>query len=189
MIQAKISLLGLWRADSTLLDDLHLPDVIDANALKKRLLIDSAGLEVLYSDPDMMKEHLENYSALRLHAWEEMAKVLIVDDYDPFTNVNRHEERTNVETRDLTGTFNGDATGKVAGFNSEDFSNQNQMLNDNKSTDTGTITRTETFDLKGDSAISDTQDLIKKEIEIRRAYDLYKIIISDILFNSCLMIY
>lgn len=186
---SKISLMGLYQYDHTLLDDLHLPEEINADDLKNRLLIESSEFEVLYPTPDWMKMALDSYSATRLHAWEIMAKVLMKKEYDPFTNVNRHEERTETESRDLKGTANNSSTGQVSAYNVSTFSNQNKVLNEGESTDTGTVTRRMVYDLQGDSAISDTQDLIQKELNLRRSYDLYSIIISDIIHNVCIMVY
>lgn len=189
MIQAQMSFLGLYRADNTLLDNLYLPEQIDKEALKMRLLNDTAELEVLYTDPEYVKWQLGIYSQLRLHAWEIMAQALYKEDYDPFTNVNRHEERVETEERDLKGTAGNTSTGQVSAFNSTGFQNQNKVINDGTSTDTGTVKRSMVYDLTGDSALSDTQDLIEKEVELRQNYDLYQIIINDIKRNFCLLIY
>lgn len=189
MIQATLSFMGLYRANPHLFDNLHLPAQIDAEELKKRLLIETAEQEVLYPDAGFMAEALENYSALRLHAWEQMAKVLMRENYDPFTNVERHEERTEKETRDLTSTLRGTNTGKVSAYNLASFTDKDQNLTDSTGKDSGTITRTMSYDLEGDSAISDTQDLIKKEIKLRSQFSLFSIIISDIKQNFCLGVY
>ena len=71
---SKISLMGLYQYDHTLLDDLHLPEEINADDLKNRLLIESSEFEVLYPSPDWMKMALDSYSATRLHAWEIMQR-------------------------------------------------------------------------------------------------------------------
>lgn len=186
---AKMSILGLYKFNNHLLDNLYLPAEIDAERLKNQLLFETSEFEVLYPDYYTLKEALENYSYLRLHAWETMAKVLNKSNYDPFTNVSRHEERTETEQRDLTHGLNGSNTGKVSAFNSNTFQNQNLVENIGTETDKGSITRSMVYDLSGDSAISDTQDLIRKEIELRSKYDLYKIIVSDIKQNFCLMVY
>lgn len=189
MIQATLSFMGLYRANPHLLDNLHLPAQIDAEELKKRLLIETADQEVLYPDAGFMAEALENYTALRLHAWEQMAKVLMRENYDPFTNVNRHEERTETETRDLTSTLQGTNTGKVSAYNLTSFTDKDQNLTDSTGRDSGTIKKTMSYDLEGDSAISDTQDLIRKEIKLRSQFSLFSIIISDIKQNFCLGVY
>lgn len=189
MIQAKLSFLGLYKADNSIFDNLYLPKEINAEALKMRLLNDTAELEVLYTDPEYIKWQLGIYSQLRLHAWETMAKVLMKEDYDPFTNVNRHEERVETETRDLKGTAGNISTGQISAYNTDNFKNQNKVINDGESTDTGTIKRAMVYDLQGDSALSDTQDLIEKEVELRQRYDLYQIIINDIKYNFCLLVY
>ena len=189
MIQATMSILGLFNYDDTILDNLHLPTQINADALKKRLLIETAELEVAYSDPTFFKFAIEQYSLTRLHSWQTMANVLMKEDYDPFVNVNRHEERTELETRNLTAGISGTTENKVSAFNTSGYSNANKSETEGTNTDRGTVKREMTYDLQGDSALSDTQDLIEKETELRQRYDIYTIIISDIKQNFCLLIY
>ena len=55
--------------------------------------------------------------------------------------------------------------------------------------DTGTVTTTEHFHVEGDSAITDAQDVAKKEFNLRDEYNLYNYIINDFKNRFCLLVY
>lgn len=111
------------------------------------------------------------------------------------------------ETRDLAGT--NDVTGRN-NVNAYDDSSatgvqRGQVITDQDTTDTGTIdktdtgtidwtdtgtvTTTETFHVEGDSAITDAQDVLVKEVQARLAHDLIDIICQDFKDRFCLTVY
>lgn len=178
--RTKLSLLGLYNWDNTIFDGLKLPSELDKEELINNLLMELAELTVLYTDSDFMKKAISSWSSMRLHTWERMAKVLY-EYYDPFINIKRDEVRTILQERDLQGTGNT----KVNAWETETPQDQNSS----ETTDTGTIKTTETFHVEGDSAITDAQDVLKKELDVRIKYDMYKIIIEEFKNRFCLLIY
>ena len=181
---ANLSILGLYNWDNTLFDNLVLPSELDKNTFIDNLLMDYAELEVLYADSDFMKQAIAAWSNSRLHAWNKMAAVLY-EDYDPFINIKRDEVRTITQTRDLTGTGRGE--NKIAAWNESDYTNRN--MSDNVTTDTGTVTTTENFHVEGDSAITDAQDVARKEIDLRVQYNMYEIIKNEFKRRFLIMVY
>ena len=180
-----LSLLGLYNYDQTLFDDLHLPDGIDHDTIVNGLLLETAELEVLYPDADICKLAIDTYSAMRLHAWQNMYNVLYRSNYDPFTNVERHEERRVNQDRSRNNSGNGEL--KVSAYNETAY--QNREKTESAETESENMQTVETFDVKGDSAISDTQDLIEKEMNLRETYELNQIIIRDLRDRLCLAVY
>lgn len=178
--RSKLSLLGLYNWDNTIFDGLKLPSELDREDLVNNLLMEVAELTVLYTDSDFMKKAITSWSSMRFHTWERMTKVLY-EDYEPFINIKRDEVRTILQERDLTGTGNT----KVNAWET----NTPQDQNSSETTDTGTIKTTETFHVEGDSAITDAQDVLKKELDVRIKYDMYKIIIEEFKNRFCLLIY
>lgn len=178
--RSKLSLLGLYNWDNTIFDGLKLPSELDKDELVNNLLMEVAELTVLYTDSDFMKKAVSSWSSMRLHTWERMAKVLY-EDYEPFINIKRDEVRTILQERDLMGTGNT----KVNAWETETPQDQNSS----ETTDTGTIKTTETFHVEGDSAITDAQDVLKKELDVRLQYDMYRIIIEEFKQRFCLLIY
>lgn len=184
MSNATVSVLGLYRLDNTLFDNLYLPEQIDRETLIMNVLAETAELEALYADPDFMKTAIGFWSNSRAKTWDQVARVLY-ENYDPFINIKRDEVRTITEVRDLKGT--ADNTLKTNAF--ESGTGTERETNNASSTDTGTITTTENFHVEGDSAITDAQDVARKEINLRTEYDLYRYIIDDFKTRFCLLIY
>ena len=181
---AKISILGLYTWDNTIFDDMLVPDQLDKDTLVDNILNDYAEMEVIYPDSDFMKQAITQWSSMRLHAWERMQTVLY-ENYDPFINIKRDETRTITQTRDLTS--NGTNTNQITAWNSSSFADRERDNSNVK--DTGTVTTTENFHVEGDSAITDAQDVLKKEMDVRIKYDLYRIIKNEFKERFLLMLY
>ena len=181
---SRISILGLYHINPSLFDGMRLPESLALGTFIDNLLMEYAELEVIYPDPEFMQDAIGRWSQMRLHAWEKMERVLY-EDYEPFINIKRDETRTITEERDLTGT--GDTTGKVSAWNDEGFTDR--AKDESVSTQTGTVTTTEHFHVEGDSAITDAQDVLKKEMDVRINYDLYRLILTEFKERFCIMVY
>lgn len=186
---ANISILGLYNWNPTLFDDMVMPSytdkegvefILDRDTMIDSILIELGGLETLFPDAEKMKEIIGIWSRRREPSWSRMYRVLI-EDYDPFVNIKRDEKREIIQDRDLKGTYSS----KVNGWNSSEAVDRDSS----DSTDTGQIKTTETYHLEGDSAITDAQDVMKKEIEVRKSYNMYDIIIEEFKRRFCLMVY
>lgn len=184
MSDTAMSVLGLYNSDNTLFDNLYVPEQIDRETLIMNVLAETAELEVLYTNADFMKAAIGFWSNSRAKTWDQVARVLY-ENYDPFINIKRDEVRTITEVRDLKGT--ADNTLKTNAYDSG--TGTERETNNANSTDTGTITTTENFHVEGDSAITDAQDVARKEINLRTEYDLYRYIIDDFKSRFCLLIY
>lgn len=177
-----LSILGLYNYDNSLFDNISLPSVIDKDTLVNNLLMECAEFELLYTDLDMMKFAIAQWSAKRLQAWERIA-IVLYEVYDPFINIKRDEERTITQTRDL-------ANNVKTNVNAYDDNSATGVLRDSAlGTDTGTVTTHEKYHLEGDSAITDAQDVARKEIEVRTDFNLYDYIIKDFKDRFCLLVY
>lgn len=181
---AKISILGLYTWDNTIFDGLVLPDELDRDTLVQNILNDYAEMEVIYPDSDFMKSAIGQWANMRLHAWERM-QIVLYENYDPYINIKRDETRTITQTRDLSS--NGTSTNQVTAWNSTSFADRERDNSNVK--DTGSVTTTENFHVEGDSAITDAQDVLKKEMDVRIRYDLYHIIESEFKERFLLMLY
>lgn len=202
-----ISTLGMYYANPNLFADMSMPqytytvpdpddpdappvevtaDYLDKNNFIYNLLMETAELEVIYPDPDFFQEAIKQWSIARLTVWERVALVL-TNKYDPFINIRRHEERNIIQDRDLasgaTNTYNQNA------WNDSSTTGVQTNVNVSSGTDTGKVTTSETFDLEGDSAITDAQDVARKEVELRTEYDLMQYMIRDFKKRFCLMVY
>ena len=184
MSNATVSILGLYNSDNTLFDNLYLPDVIDRDTLIANVLAETAELECLYPNAEFMKSAIGFWSQRRAKAWDQVARVLY-EDYDPFINIKRDEVRTIVQERDLQ-----DSSNVKLSTNAYDIGTGTERdTTTQDGTNTGTITTTEHFHVEGDSAITDAQDVARKEVQLRNDYDLYNYIINDFKERFCLLLY
>ena len=184
MSTSTISILGLYRADNNLFNDMVIPAGLDKTELVKNILLEFAELEVIYPDPDIISQALESWSKIRIDAWNKM-KTVLYQNYDPFINIKRDEVRTITQTRDLAGSSTG--TDKVNAFNETSLINRSQE--EIYTSDTGTVTTQDYFHVEGDSAITDAQDVLRKEMDVRIKYDLYQIILNEFKQRFLLQIY
>lgn len=213
---ATMSILGLYQWDNSIFDAMVVPSQIDKDTLVMNILDECAELEILYTNPDFMKNAIGYWSLRRYHAWDKLQTVLY-ENYDPFVNIKRDEIRTIAQTRNLANTTN--ETRNLAGSNNEtrtladttstnaydsgtgtvretidrtgtdNFSTTDTGTRNVTGSDTGTIITTENFHVEGDSAITDAQDVAVKESKLRLEYDLYNIIIDEFKRRFCLLVY
>ena len=200
-----LSILGLYQYDDSIFDELVLPSEINKEVLVNNIILDCAEFEILYPNPNILKESIGFWSKSRLKAWEDMKNVLIVENYRPFINLERKEKGYDLETRDLNSQTQLDSNSnadentlnKISAFNSSNLENKDSSdtsssssTNTNSNTDdTGTIRKEYEHTFEGDSAMFTKQNIVEQEMEMRLKYDLYKIIIEEFKMKFCLLIY
>lgn len=181
-IGSRVSIIGLYNYDPDIFEDLVLPDQIDKDQFIDYLLMRLAEMPMLYGSATYLKAMIGVWSNNRLHTWERMAKVLY-EDYDPFINIKRDEERTVTQERDLANSY------KTRMNAWDDASVDGVQTGQGDGTDTGTVTTHEIYHLEGDSAITDAQDVARKEMDMRQKYNLINIIVNEFKAEFCLSIY
>lgn len=205
---AKISILGLYTYDPNLFDQLVVPAAIDKEDLINEIVFSLAELEVLYADADMMTNAIGIWSRNRLQAWDRLA-IVMYEQYDPFINIKRDETRTitqeNVnqtrrnERTDSAASYTDTTLQQVNAWDTTSMTNRDRSTSDGNTSQTdsqdgleqseGTVTTTEHFHVEGDSAITDAQDVARKEFELRSRYNLIKYIVNEFKQRFCLQIY
>lgn len=185
MSEMWLSILGLYHKDPTIFDNMVLPEGVDRQTLIDKLLTDCAELEIVYPSTEMMKLSMETWSKAHLRGWEIMFTSLNKEDYDPFTDFDRHENFT--ETYENTDDLQGNRTGSERAFNDDSLTNVSGLNNNELNKTTGT--RSHTLNQYGNSALGTNQDIIRKEILIRQEYNIIDIIISDFKADFCICVY
>lgn len=99
------SILTMYNCDPSIFDNFQLPKGIEKNDVLNNMLMELAELEVLYSNPDMMKAAIGFWSKKELPVWTKLVETTKFE-YNPIWNFDRTEEYTDKETRDLSGTDN-----------------------------------------------------------------------------------
>lgn len=175
-----MNLLSLYNYDESLFDNLVLPEGIDKDTLVNNLLLDTVSQEVLYADPDIMKQAIGMWSKKELPVWQRLKDTLdIRGTYNPIYNYDRNEEITNDHTKNTTESENhnhnnGTDVTKVSqgSFNSNDLTQVNQQDNilgsgnDENGKDTFTGDHTFNAHLYGNIGVTTTQQMIKEELSI-----------------------
>ena len=180
----EMSIIGLYNYRPDIFDDLQIPSTLYKDVLIDNILLECGELEMLYTNPDFLKEAINKWSRSRMHTWDRM-NIVLYENYDPFINIKRDEVREITQSRDLEDR--GNSTNKVNAWNStEGVEREHNLVNN---VQTGTVTTRETFHVEGDSAITDAQDVARKEMELRAKWDLYSVIINEFKNKFCLYIY
>ena len=105
MSSSWMSLMGLMSIYDDVLDDLMLPSALDAEIAKDTILVETAELGLVYTDPRILKTLIARWSARRVSVWTELEKTLHYE-YNPIHNYDRTEYGSDLETRDLSNSRN-----------------------------------------------------------------------------------
>lgn len=169
----------------SLFDGISLPDSIDQKTLYDKIMYDNWDLEPYISDFDVLHRFILNWFKTRYHAWEMMNKALS-QDYEPLENMNRTETETITRERKFTGQSstedNGNNETRVSAFDSSSYQpsqmDTSQATGSEKRNDNEDETVTNERNSHGTIGVITNQDMLQKEIDIRR-YDIYSIISKE----------
>lgn len=182
-MNALLSVMGLYIADNTLFDGLKLPTQLDKDTLKNLLLADLAELNTIYSDPDVMKFMITNWSKSRQDIWQHWADTKDYE-YNPIWNKDgtyKEVERSN-------------AASKTAGVNLTDrsaYDSSTYQPVDKSTANADTSANAEVVrerEEHGNIGVTTTQQMIQEERDIAD-FDLYEIIIDEFKNRFCIMVY
>ena len=194
--KAKLSVLGLYQWNHNIFADMALPEDVDGETLTWKILEDCAELEVLYSDPDYMQASIAKWSAAMLPSWKKMQEALTAE-YNPIWNKDGTIIDQMIYGEDkvtgVTGARDQTNTHSVSGFNVTTFQNADQdHATSVQATDTNTRqthTDTRTITEQGNIGVTESSAMVRHEVELRREFNIYKIITEDFKRHYCLMVY
>ena len=173
--ESKISIIGLYEYDSTIFDELVLPEGVDRDIIIPSICASSAELEVLYPNPIFMRKMIGVWSKSCLAAWERVSQALSAE-YDPISNYDRREDWTDSGKQKATGGS------KVAGFNVGELveSQRGDQESSGETVHSGRIT--------GNIGVTTNQQMINEELALRRT-TIYNYIVSQFIDRFCIPIY
>ena len=194
-----VSIVTMSKAYPEIWDDFTVPDHVNRQTVIDSIIIGCAELELLYSDPDILKYIIGTWTRRELPVWQGLQETLEYK-YNPIWNVEGSEttERTrhNLEDRKLKNVRTPELTNrvKVAGYNSEDPALRDEVEETGKDTNdhSGTVDTDEketTVYTRGmNLGVMTTQQLIREQ------RDLVQFTVAEFIFNSfksnfCLMVY
>lgn len=203
MSKATLSLIGLSEYmiahNKDLFELLELPEGIEKDTLTDNILLRSAELEVLYTDPEYMRLAIGVWSKKHARTFDRWIKALQVE-YNPLENYDRIEEWTD------TGTASGNATSisggnsfgsvedKRSAFDSNTY--QNNALNTNTShTDSNITSNTDnqnenkhTGRLHGNIGVTTSQQMLQSELDIAK-WNIYEQITDLFISEFIILVY
>lgn len=200
MIYSKLSLMGLYNYDKTIFDLFEVPASVDRDILVQNLMLDTADMEILYPNPNVMKQAIGFWSESRIEAWNHMEDALHMN-YNPIHNYDRNEEYTDtvVEKGTSNGTSttksSGEATHSVSAFNTAaglTDAEKNSAKDSGEATSQGATSNDKNIEHKahlyGNIGVTTTQEMIESELKLRET-DMYKIVEREFISKFILLVY
>ena len=214
--KANMSLWGLYSYNPDLFDGFTPPvydgaQVFDKQDFIDNLLLETEGLEVLYSDPAFMQMAIEVWCRKQMDVWEELAETMHYD-YDPIENYYRrehwaddfthgHKKDTDlVHGHKITMDVEDTTTNSVTGYNGTAFADRDKSVfsNDDTETHSGKDTTNETNSgtdkdvrdgyARGNIGVTTTQQMIEAQRDVVK-FNLMDYIIDDFKTRFTLLVY
>ena len=88
-----LSILGLYNYDNTIFDLLTLPEGVDKTILVKSICAELADMELLYPNPEVMKDLIGVWSVGCQYEWAKLLESMNFE-YNPIDNYDRTETRS-----------------------------------------------------------------------------------------------
>lgn len=111
MATAKWTLMGMYNYDNTIFNEMILPVGIDGDLLKQSLLIEKGEFEVLFPDPNFMKNAIKVWSAKWFRTFSEWLKGTQAE-WNPIYNYDRYEEGWDDNKKNYSSTNSADYSDK-----------------------------------------------------------------------------
>lgn len=208
---AMLSILGLYNYDNLIFEDMVVPAAVTdettgvtTEAVEKPMLVDLllmqlAELEVIYPDPDFMRQAIARWSRSRITEWEKL-NLTIYLKWNPIHNYDRTEEWTDGEqgsgenNSSDTVTGNGTNTQSVAGFNSTTLVDSGKTVSNSTSSREGNGTNrynktvTRKGSVKGNIGVITADQMIAQFRETAK-FNIYDVIIDEFKQRFCIMVY
>lgn len=150
MSTMNLTLIGMYNYDSTLFDDLILPDEIDKQLFIDSLLLKSGEFELLYPDANFLKPAINVWGRKWYHTFEkwvegQKATWNPVENYDRYEDSNEHtvSSGNGSDTTDVSG--GGSAEKTVSAYDSSTYQP------DEKNTTSSNSNSTSTTETSGDA--------------------------------------
>ena len=122
----------LQMKDQTLFDLLELPEGIDKETVVDNILMQGGEFEVLYADPEFMRNAIGMWGRKHYYTFDKWAKAQAIE-YEPLENYDRIEDWTDTGNRGETSSARRDSG------NTRTFDNQDKRTLDTEVTTENTV--------------------------------------------------
>lgn len=113
MSAATMTLIGLYNWDNTIFDKLNVPADLNKTTLVNNILLRSGEFEVMYADPDCMKDAIGMFSDTWQPTFERWVKALAIE-YNPLENYDRKEGWSDTRNTSDSGTSSSSTSGTTS---------------------------------------------------------------------------
>lgn len=194
-----ISILTMTDVYPEIWNDFKVPDHVDRDTVIDNIKVQCAELELLYSDPDILKYMIDVWTRKSFEVWENLQKTLEYK-YNPIWNVEGSETmqitRHDKEGRDLSNVRTPDLTtgSKVAAYNTNTLQNREQVEETGIDTQkhSGTVeqdgSETRVFTRGMNLGVMTTQQLIREQRELVQ-FTVCEFITNSFKTEFCLLVY
>lgn len=197
-MKAWLSILGLYNYDNSIFDKFVVPTGMDKELIINNILLELAELEVIYPEPNTMKNAIGFWSQGQLDSWQRMYDAMQLE-YDPIYNYDRFEEWLDSNTATTHSNTNsnlnrkGSTKHQVNAFNSG-ITDSNIDSIDNTDTDitntnsNNSATGAHSGHLYGNIGVTTSQQMLQSEIDISK-FIVQDYIIEQFKERFCLLVY
>lgn len=202
-MRARLSILGLYRFDSSIFDALSVPIGVDKDVVVGRILRTCAEYEILFPSADYMAFAIGQWSKERMDVWNRLFATTKYN-YDPIANYDRHEQWSDSGSETSDGSSNSSESGSAsaatnqstAGFNTDepklhDVSDTRSAAGrsvEGEHTESGRSESAHEGRAWGNIGVTTTQQLIEQERSISE-FNLVEFIADDFAREFCLLVY
>lgn len=195
MSKAKITLIGLNNycvaKGYSLFDRVSIPKGIDRDMLIHAILLRAGDFEVLYPNPEFMKDVIDSLFMRWYRTFEKWVNALNIE-YDPLSNYDRKEEWTDNSKADAStsSASKSDDTLKVSAYDSDMMHDKEKTSANNSSsiTSKSNANNKRTGRAYGNIGVTTSQQMLDAELTIAR-FNLYNQIADIIVRDICIMVY
>lgn len=171
-MKATMTIAGLYNYNPTIFNNLHLPQGVNLETVIFHICEECGFLEILFPNPDYLKESIDAWSKGMLHGWTRFWNAVNFD-YEPLYNYDR--------TETVTEKTDGTATGARTAFNEDAFKNTDKSTS---SADRNMETRA-----YGNIGVTTSQQMLEAELDVTRKLNVYKHIARDFKEKYCVLVY
>lgn len=106
-MKSTLSVLGLYKYRNDIFDGFRVPENVSRETCLNKILLETAELESLFTEPDILKFAITTWTETNYKIWEKLNNTTTLE-YNPIENYNRTEKRSHTENenRDLKDTEN-----------------------------------------------------------------------------------
>lgn len=173
-------LMILW--DEDLFDDITLPTGMDKTTVVNQIMLDNGLLEVVYPEHDLLKGLIKAHFLARQIDYQRLWDA-VSQKYNPLYNLDRKNtlsEKTE-RTDNASGTTATTNENKVSAFDSSTYQPSEELTgNTNSNTESqGQDVHTLESHEEGSIGVITPQDMLRREFDIRKDWNIYKFISMD----------